>query len=143
MSKIILITILLAFTSPVCFAKGGGHKHLKKIFEQLDLSPEQKKSLKSLRDNKDTSMKDLREKKKSLKNTIGEAMMSDASEAKLRSLHTDISAQISSIQSQIKTKRFEKMLKIRSILAPEQRKTFFEMKKKMKKGKGRHKHHSD
>ena len=62
---------------------------------------------------------------------MSEAMMSDASETELRKIH----GEISSLQTQMKSKRFEKMLKIRKILSPEQRKTFFEMKRIMRKGK--------
>ena len=140
MKKIISILILLIFTSPLCFAKGGEHKgHLKKIFKQLDLSKEQKQSLKKLREEKSADMKGLRQQKKALRDSMSEAMMSDASDDQLRSLHKEVHSKMANIQSQIKTNRFEKILKIRSVLSPAQRKTFFEMKKKMKMKK-RHRH---
>ncbi len=133
MKKFVSIIIVMMFAAPICFAKGGKGHH-KEIFKQLGLSKEQKQQLDDMRKNKGADHKELKKKKKELRKSMNEAMMSDASETDLRSLHN----QISSLQTQIKTKRFEKMLKIRKILTPEQRKTFFEMKRKMRKHKRHH-----
>lgn len=138
MKKIVSILIVLIFASPICFAKGGGKKgHHKKIFQQLNLTKEQKQSLDNIRSEEGNGMKELKMKKRELKNTMDQAMIVDSTDSKLRSLHSEIS----SVQTQIKTKKFEKMLKIRKILSAEQRKTFFEMKAKM--GKRKHKRQND
>jgi len=134
MKNLLAVALLVTFVAPASFAKGGGHKAHKKIFKKLDLTDEQKKSLETMRKEQGDSMKALRQKKKTLRESMDSALIGDASEAKLRGIHSELTT----LQTQIKTKRFEKMLKIRNILSPEQRKTFFEMKKKMKKGKRRH-----
>ena len=52
---------------------------------------------------------------KELKDAMGKAMVADSAESKLRGIHSEIS----SVQTQIKTKKFEKMIKIRKNLSAE------------------------
>jgi len=58
---------------------------------------------------------------KEVKDDMDKAMVADSAESELREIHSEIS----NVQTPIKTKKFEKMLKIRKILSAEQRKTFF------------------
>ena len=107
-------------------------------FQKLDLSDEQKNSLKELRSGDKETHKALREKAKAARKKMAEAFKNDASESILRSSYSDLK----SIRSQLADSRFEKKLAIRKILTTEQRKKFNKMQGKMHvKGRKGHRGH--
>lgn len=127
-----VILIILMALSPKLYAKSKEFKEQqKKIFKQLDLSEEQRKSLKKIRKEKKGVIKSLMTEKKELRKKMNSALKSDASEDQLRQLHN----QITTIHIKIKDSKFNRMLSIRSILKPDQRNKFFDLKQEMKKNR--------
>ncbi|MCP0913451.1 MULTISPECIES: Spy/CpxP family protein refolding chaperone [Legionella] len=93
MKQIILLPLLalsLAF-SPVTFAnKGDGHctcMHMKKMMQELNLTPEQQTKIKEIKDNAKSNMQAKREEMMSLKKQMKELVRSEKmDEAKLDQL---------------------------------------------------------
>ena len=134
MKKTTLIVIGLLLFTPNLYAKKGHHKNIqRKIFKQLDLSKDQRIELKQIRKSKKGLMQSLREEKRNLKKKMSQAMRNNAQEPRLRRIHKNLM----NIQNKIKNSRFETMLAIRGVLTAEQRETYFELKKKMKKQRGK------
>lgn len=123
--RILSLFLALILLSPIAMAKGpgGGGGGMKRMLRQLDLTQEQKDKLKEMRGSKKGEMKALREKKRAMHKKVQEAMGGDASEATLRSLHTEAQA----LERQMADLRFEQILAVRKVLTPEQRKKFSEL----------------
>ncbi|NQY99683.1 MAG: Spy/CpxP family protein refolding chaperone [Bdellovibrionales bacterium] len=121
----ILMVFFLMTPAPVAYAQPGGKKGvMRKVLKELNLSDEQKSSLKEMRKANKGQMKELRQQKKAARLELKEAMGSDASESKLRALHT----KLQELRKETATKRFENLLKIRKVLTPKQRKKFVELR---------------
>ncbi len=129
--SLVLVSILLGFSlySHASLAKPG-KGHFKKMFKELDLTPEQQEKMKELRKNKPNQKANFKEMKE-LKKQFKEALGSDASESELKKLHSQIQEKKAAMAKQ----GFEQMLKIRAILTPEQRKKFKDMRHEGGKGK--------
>lgn len=108
---ILIVAVLLA--SPAAYAKRGGG-----WFKDLDLTKEQKQKLEAMRADSKDDRKDNREAMKTARKALAEAAKGDASEAQLRTLFNSLQ----DLHKKNATARFEKLLKIRAILTPEQRK---------------------
>ena len=126
-----LIAICILSLSTSSFAQGkkrGGGKRKGKILKQLDLTSEQKDQFKKFRQENKTNRKAKREQIKSLRAEMKKSFQSDASESSLRTLH----AKLKGLRSQMADSRFNKMLKIRSVLTPEQRTKFYQLRAEKK-----------
>jgi Spy/CpxP family protein refolding chaperone len=147
MKKILLISVLLVPSLAFGFWGKGKGKHKKgmdpakkveRLSKQLSLSEEQKVKVLAIQTEAQSKNKTLRKETLSkLRGEMKELMESGAPEATLRSKHQEIE----SVQSQIRTNRFDSMLQIRAQLNPEQKKKFSKMRqkfeKKFKRGKGK------
>jgi Spy/CpxP family protein refolding chaperone len=128
----VLITILLGLSvisQPLMAKPGKGH--FKKMMKKLELTAEQKEKMKVLRKN-NPDMKAKRAEMREVRKKFKEALSSDASKGELTKLHNELQSK----KTEIAKIRFEKMLSIREILTPEQRKIFQEMRQK--RGKKKH-----
>lgn len=93
---------------------------MKNIKKELNLTAEQKKQLK---DSGGYSREDMKKKHTALREaqkSLEETLKSDASEEQIRAKFTELQT----IQEDFAKARFEKILKIRSVLTPEQRAKF-------------------
>lgn len=110
----------------------------KKMMKSLDLTQEQQDKMKELKKNK-PNVKESRKEMRELRKKFKESMESNATEAELRKLHS----QIQEKKSAMAKDRFEQMLKVRSILTPEQRKKFQGMRHEGGEhmGRGKRKNH--
>jgi protein CpxP len=130
----------MTFITTGVLAFGGNKKakgkqgNFKQVMAQLKLSEDQKDKLKVMRsENRDKSkmskgeMKDLH-----MKLEVG--FSGQETESELRSLHQ----KIKTIRMAKMDKRFERMMRIRSVLNSTQRKKFFELHKNMRKNRKGH-----
>ncbi len=136
LNTFIITTItILTLTSVNLHAAGKGK--VNGIMKQLDLSQEQRASLKEVR--KTYSRAQIKENKKQIKTKREElknAMLNNGSDGQLKSLHQEIQ----NLKNSISNLRFEKLMKVRSILTSEQRIKFHKLRsEKRKNRKGRNK----
>jgi Spy/CpxP family protein refolding chaperone len=129
-----LMAIFILTLSTSSFAEGkrrGGAKRVGKILKQLELTQEQKEQFKKFRQETKTNRKSKREEIKSLRAEMKKSFQSDASESSLRSLHE----KLKNLRSQMADFRFNKMIKIRSILTTEQRAKFNQLRAEQKQSR--------
>ena len=116
------------------YAKGGKHggKHMKKVLSQLDLTADQKTQIKSLHEGERQNHKQAKEQMKKDKEAFKAAMSdSSVSDSKLKEMHEAlINSKIAKMRS-----KFDKALKIRSVLTSEQQVKFRALMKEHKKNK--------
>ncbi|MBL7665845.1 MAG: Spy/CpxP family protein refolding chaperone, partial [Bacteriovoracaceae bacterium] len=118
--------ISLSFSTSAHAGGKGRGGHFKEMFEKLNLSAEQKTQLENLRkgDKDKEGMKAKRQQKKELRKKMDEAFAGNASKEELTKLHTEMQ----SLRTEADNARFQRILSIREILTPEQRKKFQELK---------------
>ena len=96
-------------------------ERMAEIYEQLNLSQEQKKSLAANREKNHAQIKGLKAQARSLKGQLRETLgQSEIDERKIEQLKQ----QLNKIQSQITDLRLEGIMEVRNILTPEQYKHF-------------------
>jgi len=98
----------------------GGHGHGDYMFKKLDLTKEQKEKLADLRKNQKGDIKETVKKMRSLREKAKTAFEGTASDSELKAIHQEMKT----LRSEIEDQRFQRILAIRSILTPEQRKKF-------------------
>ena len=112
MKTLMILILANLLILPLSYAKGDGHKEMqRKIFKQLDLTKDQRKQLKTMRESRKGVMKGLRSTKKEKREKMLMAMKGDTPEAELRAMHKEMSE----LHGKMKDQRFEKMLSIRKI----------------------------
>ena len=122
-----VISLMVALTPVSAEARGRGEGgHLRTMMKKLGLSAEQKEKLAELRKSQKGKSKELRESMKAARDKLEKALSTDASDSQLRAAHQEVQ----SAKSKLGDLRFEKILAIRSVLTPDQRKKFQEMKPK-------------
>lgn len=99
-----------------------GRKHrrgegIKRLLEQLDLTPEQSQEIEAIQEKSRTEKDTLRQQIQTKHQEMRSLFTSDSTPEQLREQHEQLQA----LHQQLATNRFEKMLKIREILTPEQR----------------------
>ncbi len=94
-----------------------------KIWRKLNLSTEQQKEMRGIRQKYKPQMSSLREQIQSEREKLDTMMKAEESETTLRNQHQ----KIVQIDQQIHNLRFESMLEMRSVLSSEQRQEFQEM----------------
>lgn len=117
---------------------GKGHRMMKHL-EALDLSEDQKTKLGEIREHSKEKKQVIKKKVRAAREQLQKAFFEDRSESELKSLREVVK----SARSEMGDHRFEKILAIRKILTPEQRKKFHELRadhKKLKEKKYRHEH---
>ncbi len=114
--------------------KGRWQERKDKMFQDLNLTPEQQAKIKAIREQDRSSSQSLRDQMKAAWEKMRSLSAGNASDAELRQQHRELQR----LAQQASDRRFETMLKIRAELTPEQRTKMAEMK-----GKGRHggRHH--
>jgi periplasmic protein CpxP/Spy len=85
--------------------------------KELNLTAEQQAQIKTIRDQEKTDSESLRQQMKTAREQLGALMTGNASDAQLRQQHD----QVRQLGQQLGDRRFDTMLKIRSVLTPEQR----------------------
>lgn len=145
MNKLMISSFLMLLLTSHAYAFGGGkqkgqhgERGFAKILKQLDLSDDQKQKLKEFRKEKKEDRKSHKGDMKAMHEKMKQAFISGKSEAELKTLHNEIKAQ----KIEKMDKRFEHMMKIRSVLTQEQRAKFFELQHSMR-GKHRGKKGSE
>jgi Spy/CpxP family protein refolding chaperone len=126
--KLILILFMTLFAFSNSYSREGKGE-MRKILQQLDLSEEQRSQLKEVRKDRPKQGQGDRQKMKELRGLMKAKFASDASEADLRNLHT----QLKTMKVEKQEKRFNSLMKIRNILTLEQRVRFQELKPKRKR----------
>lgn len=127
------LVLPLMFAVP-SFAKPGRGQgkdhggHFGKVCQELNLSPEQKEKLKTIRAAHRETIKPLREKKMAAVKKLREGFKSGATADSLRATHKELGA----LHTQMSDARFENALAIREILSPEQRVKFDSIKGKVR-----------
>ncbi len=136
MKKIMTIILFTTFITPFAFAgKGMGKGGFMKILKQLELTDEQKSKLKEIRKAHKEDKGSGKEEIIKLRESMKEKFVSNASEAELRTIHN----QMKSFRSERNEKRFSKLMKIRNVLTPEQRKKFQELRMENRGNRGNRK----
>jgi len=102
--------------------KGMRGRRGQRFLETLNLNDEQKEKIKKIRKEKREQNRSKREDVKKKKGELRDAMKSDSDDKKLLSLFNAMQG----AKSDLAKIGFETMLKIRSVLTPEQRKKFTE-----------------
>ena len=103
--------------------KDRAHEH-QEILKRLNLTKEQKEKLEKIRSSAQTQMKALREKKRATRKKMKDAFSTETSKDELKKIHGEMQA----IKAQLSSARFERMMAIREILNPDQRKEFHKVK---------------
>jgi len=109
-------------------SKGERSEFHDKILRKLNLTEEQKKKLAEMRKQEKESMRALREKVKAAREKFEQSLNADVSSADLKNVHQNFQT----AKTEMANARFEKILKIREILTPEQKKKFKELREKRK-----------
>jgi len=99
---------------------GGQHKGHGKWLDRLSLSAEQKKKVDAVRAEREQNMKTVMEQMREEHKKMGKMLGGDASDAQLREQH----AKAMALRAKMGEAFFDSMLRIRSVLTPEQRKEF-------------------
>ncbi len=114
---------------------GAGDEHglySMKALEQLDLSDEQRAKLKAIREAAKTDREADWSAIRELRSDLREKLASDASDDELRKMYTTLEEK----RSEKHTRKFERMLEVRSVLTKEQRQKLIELGKDRKHKKG-------
>jgi Spy/CpxP family protein refolding chaperone len=122
--SLMLVFILSLSSSALAQGKRGGGKRIGKILKQLDLSAEQKEQFKKFRQASKSDRKSKRTEVKSLRAEMKKSFQTNASDSSLKSLHQKLKA----LRGEMADFRFNKMLKIRSILTSDQRTKFYQLR---------------
>ncbi len=136
MKKQLITLLIISGLSGLAQAKNRHQREQfhEKLFTQLDLSQEQKQKLKEIKKSQKGEVKELKKQMKTQRKELNTALSGESSDINL----LQMKEKIIELHKQIKMKKFNKMLAIRKILSPAQRKTFFELKRKMRKNKKHH-----
>jgi protein CpxP len=142
LSKGLFLTVLAAPLAalPAQAGKGGEGKGARMggggmgFFKELNLSEEQRAKLKELRENNKGDLKPKREALKKARDEFRSLMGSEnATDAQIRSAFQKLQA----LRSEVATGSIDRMLAVRQVLTPEQRKKAHEMREKRGAGQGR------
>lgn len=121
--------LVLALLVMSFYADAKGHQGEESKFKKLNLSAEQKKQLKTLRQENQSKGKEIFKQVRQARLKLDKALAGDASESELNSIHEEIK----NLNDQKEDLHFQKTMKTRQILTKEQREKFFEMKSKKRK----------
>lgn len=85
--------------------------------KELNLTTEQQSQIKTIRDQEKTASESLRQQMRTAREQLGTLMAGNASDDQIRRQHE----QVRQLSQQLGDRRFDTMLKVRSVLTPEQR----------------------
>ena len=123
-------------SSPVTqIAHGQKRGGMKKLLEQLDLTPEQSTKIEEIHEQAHADNEALYQEMRTNYQEMRSLFTSDASAEELRQQHQKLQG----LRQQIGTSRFETKLQVREILTPEQRTKMVEL---MEKHHGKRGHHN-
>lgn len=119
--KLALVSLLGSLAIPaVAHAQagpGGNRPERMQRWEQLNLTPQQRQQISSIREQDKTQMTRLREQIRAAETQLRQLWAGNASEAQL----TQQKAQLNALRQQAEQLRFQQGLKLRAVLTPEQR----------------------
>lgn len=101
----------------------GGHGAMKRVLEQLNLTPEQSQKIDAIHEQFHSDNETLFQEMRTNHQEMRSLLASDASEEQLRQQHQ----KNQDLHQQLGTNRFETMLQVREILTPEQRSQMAEL----------------
>ena len=110
----------------------GGHGGMKKVLEQLNLTPEQSQKIDAIHEQFHSDNETLYQEMRTNHQEMRSLLASDASQEELRQQHQKIQG----LRQQLGTNRFETMLQVREILTPEQRTQMAELMKQQRGRRG-------
>jgi Spy/CpxP family protein refolding chaperone len=109
---------------------GPRHEMMMPMLQKLNLTPDQKNKMQSIRKEKQTQTESLKNEIDAKRDAFHALMKSDAAEAEIRKAHAALQA----LHQKMADLNFENLMAIRAILTPEQRK---EMHSHMGEQRGR------
>lgn len=115
-------------------AHGQQRGGMKKLLEQLDLTPEQSTKIEEIQEQAQSDNEALFQEMRTNREEMRSLFTSDASPEELRQQHQKIQA----LRQQLGSSRFETMLEVREILTPEQRTKMAELIEKHHGKRGNH-----
>ena len=119
-------TIAQSAPTPTQTPKKQWAERSEKMFQELNLSADQQAQIKSIQEQSKTSNSGLREQVKTARENLKTLLASDsASDDAIRQAHQ----QVQTLSQQMGEQRFDSMLKVRSVLTPEQRTKMAELQK--------------
>ena len=132
-----ILTVLFVTLIPIHLeaGPGGGKKGIRHVMEQLDLSDQQKEQIKEIRKGAKEQRKILRQAVRNAHQVLDQALESNNDDGTIRSAFSELETK----KGAISRFRFEHMMKIRSILTPDQRSEFQRLRPKGKR-RGKHDH---
>lgn len=133
----IAIFICVLFAAASAQAKEGKGRRFKKMAQELDLSEEQIKEIKTIRKSYRSDLKALREKRKKQKEELKKLMSSGEKGESFQQKAKQAQAEAQRTGNELHSKRFEMMLEIREQLSPDQIKEFKEFRKQKRDRKRR------
>lgn len=133
-----LLFVLLFTFSAISYGEWGGMRGFdnperdKRMEKELDLTAEQVKAMKELKEAHRKDAKALHEEMKKAREEFQNALMTDATDSELEKKHE----KVEELMQKMGKDRFKNMLAIRKILSPEQRVKMHQLMKH-KQGKGK------
>jgi len=126
----VLAGLVLALSSTPSYGEppagggpGGPHEdgpRMERLVKELNLTKAQKEQFKKIMKDHKSGIQAKRDQVRAAHEKLRTAMQSDTAEAQLRKLHSEVIK----LHGEMASTRFEKMLAIRKILTPDQRKKF-------------------
>ncbi|RYZ81615.1 MAG: hypothetical protein EOP04_23615 [Proteobacteria bacterium] len=126
----ILGLLIMAMGSPALAKPGSEPGEITKVYEKLNLSPEQKTQIKGMREEMQRNVEKNKQGVAEAQSKFDKALDEESSDETIRSTHTDLVKQ----RNDLETQQLEHMLKVRALLTPEQRKTFSSLRPRGKNG---------
>ncbi len=125
------LSLVIAVWGSLALAKPSTEPgEITKVYEKLNLSPEQKQQMKVLREEMKKAVEKNKEAVGVAQAKFDETLDEDASDEVIRTAHLELAKQ----RNELETQQLEHMLKVRALLTPEQRKTFSSLRPRGKNG---------
>lgn len=111
---------------PSEFARKGRGYRMERLWQQLDLTPEQSEQIETIQQQSQADTEPLRQEFQQAHAQMRSLLAGNANSDELRQQHQ----QIQTLHQQLGNQRFETMLQVREILTPEQRSSWAELSQK-------------
>ncbi len=126
-----ILSLLVLISGPVAMARQNSEPvEITKVFEKLNLTPEQKTQMKTLREEMQQNVEKNKVGVAEAQRKLDSVMDGESSDEVIRSAHTELVKQ----RNELETQQLEHMLKVRALLTAEQRKTFSSLRPRGKNG---------
>lgn len=126
-----ILSLVFLMCGPVAYSRQSSEPgEITKVFEKLNLTPEQKSQMKTLREEMQRNVEKNKVAVAEAKAKFDSVLDGESSDEVIRSAHTELVKQ----RNELETQQLEHMLKVRALLTPEQRKTFSSLRPRGKNG---------